>query len=157
VPMSHFWNSSADSGPKPASDFGDFMVLRQRIIGALLSQARLQAKVTVEDMAQELGVEGDLIGAYEAGERPIPLFELEQMGKVLEVPLDYFSETGHGPLARHEVEQKIQRRFDELPPEVKAFVTEPINLSYLETAMRLSELDVHRLRSIAEGILDITF
>jgi hypothetical protein len=51
----------------------------------------------------------------------------------------------------------MQQRFEQLPPDIKAFVVEPINLSYLQTAMRLSELDVDKLRSIAEGILDITF
>ncbi len=50
----------------------------------------------------------------------------------------------------------MQQHFDELPPEVQAFVVEPVNIGYLETAMRLSKLDVHRLRRIAEGLLDIT-
>jgi hypothetical protein len=60
-------------------------------------------------------------------------------------------------LAQHEARQKMLKRFDELSPEVKKFVVEPINLSYIETAMRLSDFDVKRLRNIAEGILDITF
>ena len=71
--------------------------------------------------------------------------------------VDYFADDKFGPLARHEANLLMQKRFDELPPDVKAFVAEPINLSYLETAMRLSALDVDQLRNIAEGILDITF
>ena len=40
---------------------------------------------------------------------------------------------------------------------MRAFIAEPINRNYIETAMRLSEMDVDRLRLIAESILDITF
>lgn len=156
VPMAHFWGNEA-LNQVYRTDYSDFVFLRRRIIGALLRQARLQAKYSIEDVANEVGASVGRINAYETGSETIPLFELENIGKFLGVTLDYFSDTLHGPLAEHEAEQKMRRRFDRLPPEVRAFVTEPINMSYLETAMRLSEMDVQRLRRIAEGILDITF
>ena len=60
-------------------------------------------------------------------------------------------------LAQHEAEQKIRDRFESLPPEMQKFVTEPINISYLDIAVRLSEMNVNALRTVAENILNITF
>ena len=156
VPMAHFWgNFKLEVSEEP--DFQNFSNIRQLIIGALLRQARIQAKRSLQEVAEHVGTSVEQIKLFESGTVAIPLFELERMGKFLGVSLDYFSDEARGPLADHEARQKMMKRFNELPPEVKKFVVEPINQSYIETAMRLSNLDVKRLRSIAEGILDITF
>jgi transcriptional regulator with XRE-family HTH domain len=86
-----------------------------------------------------------------------PLLQLENLAKVLGVSLDYFIDNERGPLGRHEAQQRLNKHLEELPNDLKDFVAAPINISYLETAKRLSEMDVKRLRRIAEGILDITF
>lgn len=156
VPIGHFWGNSTVS-EEQTPDFGTMVSLRQRMIGALLRQARLEAGRSVQELAAELKVDVARIQSYEAGNEPVPLFQLEKLGRFLGVSVAYFSDDQRGPLARHETEQKMQRRFASLPEDLRAFVAEPINISYLETAKRLSELDVKKLRSIAEGILDITF
>ena len=101
-------------------------------------------------------MEAGLIEAYELGVKPIPYFELEKLAATLNLTTEYFLESQHGPLAQAELERYMQKRFSELPPEVKAFVAEPVNVTYLQTAMHLSKMDVDRLRHIAESILDIT-
>ena len=101
--------------------------------------------------------EPEQIRHYESGTTTVPLFELEKIGNFLGVNLDYFSDEARGPLAQHEAGQKMQKRFEELPPEIREFVVEPINLSYVRIAKQLSEMDVKKLRNIAEGLLDITF
>jgi transcriptional regulator with XRE-family HTH domain len=156
VPMSHFWGNSTVS-EEQTPDFGTMVSLRQRMIGALLRQARLEAGRSVQELAAEIKVDTARIQAYEAGHEAIPLFQLERLGRFLGVSVAYFSDDQRGPLARHESEQKMQRRFASLPDDLRAFVAEPINMSYLETAKKLSEMDVKKLRNIAEGILDITF
>lgn len=155
VPMSYFWGNTTPM-KEQQTDFAGYIALRGMIIGALLRQARIQANRTLEDVAEEVQVSTVRLEAYESGAGQIPFFELERLATYLEVPMQYFSHEEHGPLAQHEAEQARQRRFDEMPPEIKNFVTEPINQSYLETAMRLSEMDVDRLRNIAESILEIT-
>jgi transcriptional regulator with XRE-family HTH domain len=157
VPMDHFWGSSEPREQNPHPDFELYQSLRQRIIGVQLYQARMQAGRSAQDLAADLSLPTETITAYETGRVPIPYFEVEQLALNLGVPLAYFTEETHGPLASHETIIHMQQRFEQLPPDIKAFVVEPINLSYLQTAMRLSELDVDKLRSIAEGILDITF
>jgi hypothetical protein len=49
------------------------------------------------------------------------------------------------------------QEFSELPSELQQFVCKPINRPYLELAMRLSDLPVDRLRTVAEGLLEITY
>ena len=157
VPMSHFWGTIEPREHSQQPDFELYQSLRQRIIGVYLYQARMQAGRSSQDLAADLDLPVETITAYETGQEPIPYFEVEQLSLNLGVPLTYFTEETHGPLASHETNMHMQQRFDQLPPNIKAFVVEPINQSYVETAMRLSELDVDKLRSIAEGILDITF
>jgi len=40
---------------------------------------------------------------------------------------------------------------------VREFVSRPINLSYLELAMKLAQMPAGSLRQIAEALLEITF
>lgn len=155
VPMSYFWGTQEpEQNHEP--DYATYVGLRNRIIGALLRQARIEHEISPEQLAGELGAEAELIEAYELGVKPIPYFDLEKLAAALNLTTEYFSEYLHGPLARAEVERDMQERFSELPPEVRAFVAEPVNVTYLQTAMHLSEMDVDRLRHIAESILDIT-
>lgn len=156
VPMAHFWGNETIEIPLEP-DYESFTKLRQRIIGALLRRARLQSKRSVETVADYLGTNVEQIQAYEAGAAAVPLFDLEKLGKYYGVSMEYFSDEARGPLAEHEARQKTQKRLNDLSPEIQQFVLEPINLSYVHIAMRLSDLDVKRLRNIAEGLLDITF
>ena len=39
---------------------------------------------------------------------------------------------------------------------MQAFLCQVVNRPYLELAMKLSEMSKERLRSVAEGLLDIT-
>ena len=155
VPMSYFWSSQVpEQNHEP--DYATYVGLRNRIIGALVRQARIEHELSPEKLADGLGAETELLEAYELGIKPIPYFELEKLAAALNVAVEHFSEPLHGPLAQAELERDMQKRFSELPPEVQAFVAEPVNVTYLQTAMHLSEMDVDRLRDIAESILDIT-
>lgn len=156
VPMAHFWGTETlDETPEP--DYGDVLALRHKIVGGLLKQARLDAAKNQEDVAGQVGVDEQTIGAYERGEQEIPFLHLEEMARYLDVSVDYFLDDERGPLGRHEAEHEMNRHFQALPPEIKRFVSRPVNIGYLETAMRLSEMDVEKLRSIAAGILEITY
>lgn len=156
VPMAHFWGSQTLSDPH-RNNYQDLLQVRHRMVGVLLQQARLTAGRSLEEMAAQVNLTPDQLANYETGQQPIPLLDLEQLGQALGYSVSYFMEVSHGPLARHEAEQKMQRRLEELPTSVRKFIAEPVNIAYLETAMRLSTMDVKQLRGIAEAILDITF
>lgn len=157
VPVNHFWNHNpqliSEESPPPVQDI---LALRHRIVGALLQKARQEAGKSRKDLAQLLGCPVSRIKAYEYGERPIPLAELEMLARALNHPLDYFLDQA-GPIGEWEEEERALRAFRELPPEIREFVSKPINRSYLEVAMKLAEMPAGALRQIAEGILEITY
>ncbi|RMG95768.1 MAG: transcriptional regulator [Chloroflexi bacterium] len=156
VPMGYFWGTEKLEEEQKV-DYTNFVTLRHRVIGVLLRQLRLQARRSVADVAAELGVAESLINEYEAGLKPIPYLHLEKICAFLEIPVSYFVDDQHGPLGRHEAEQRLRKIFASLPPEMQAFLCNPTNVTYLETAKKLSEMDVQKLRQVAESILDITF
>ncbi len=156
LPMAYFWGSE-QLQEEPEVDYSQYMALRQRIVGVSLQQARLDAGWTVQRLADEAGLKPEQIEAFEHGMEPIPYLQLERLADVLDVSINDFTAETHGPLGRHELALARRQQFQRLPDEVQAFISEPANLTYLQTAIRLSELDVDRLRGIAEGILDITY
>jgi transcriptional regulator with XRE-family HTH domain len=133
-----------------------FLPLRHRVVGARLRQLRQDEDYTQADIAEMVGCSASTISDYEYGQRGIALADLELICRGVGVSIDYFrdrdSEVGKWHTLQEEFEQ-----FAELPEEIRAFVVKPINRSYLELAMKLSQMTAGRLRSIAEGILEITY
>jgi hypothetical protein len=96
------------------------------------------------------------IKAYELGERPMPLPELEALVKALGGRVEsFFDRTG--PIGQWLMNEEAIRDFLELPLELRQFVAIPVNRPYLELAMKLSNMSRDKLRSVAEDLLDITF
>ena len=156
VPMGYFWGSETLI-EKPHVDYMNMVALRHRVIGVLLRQHRLKGKRSVQELAEELDVPVTQIEAYESGSQPIPYLHLEALGRFLEVSVSSFLDADRGPLGRHEAELRLLRQFGELSPEMQAFLANPQNMIYLETAQRLSKMNVTKLRQIAESILEITW
>lgn len=154
TPVTHLLNPDAGLLPddRPVK-VPERLALRQRIVGALLRQARLEARKSQKDLAGLLGCSTRRIAAYEYGERPIPVAELEAVAGFLDRPLTFFlDEDSLVGQSHDEIEA-----FQALPAEIRDFVVKPINRSYLEVAMKLAEMPTGALRAIAEGILDITY
>ncbi len=156
IPMGYFWGSEPLS-PTPDVDYQTLITLRHRVIGVLLSQLRLRAHKTQEEVAEALAVDVSLIKKYETGQAAVPYLHLEQLCRYLDGQIDLFMDDVHGPLGRHEALQKLSRQFQRLEPDMQKFLINPSNQHYLEIAKKLSEMDVHKLRQIAEDLLEITF
>lgn len=69
------------------------LMVRDRIIGVLLRDARRRAERTKTECADALGVSPETIEAYEEGRKSISLPELEVLGYFLNTPLHRFWET----------------------------------------------------------------
>jgi transcriptional regulator with XRE-family HTH domain len=156
VPMAHFWGTHTLDGPEEA-DYSMLLHLRNKMVGGLMQQARLEADVTLDEMADQLDVDEEQMRRYEQGLEPISFLQLEKAAQFLDVNINYFVEDEHGPLAQHEAAHKRQRHFKELPVELQEFVAKPVNINYLQTAKRLSEMDTEQLRNLAAGLLEITY
>jgi transcriptional regulator with XRE-family HTH domain len=159
VPLSCFFDgeSLTPKEEQPLPSFTDIVETRRRIIGVLLRQGRLEAGHSQKECAQLLGCSTYRISQYELGQRDVPIPDLEALSDFLSIPFERFlDETAHS-LASHWQTKKELERFLQLPPELRKFVTEPTSVLYLRVAMRLSEASADTLRSIAEGLLDITY
>jgi transcriptional regulator with XRE-family HTH domain len=157
TPVDRFWEGEPGletDGDSP--DFQAMLELRNRIIGTLLRQARLEAGLTQQELAEILDCTPGHISDYEHAERPIPVVELELLGRHLGLPLEHFLNRQEGTVGAWHRQQAIDRRFHELPEDLQAFVSEPVNIKYLEVARRLSNMPASKLRGIAEGLLEIT-
>jgi transcriptional regulator with XRE-family HTH domain len=143
-----------DEGTVPLQEV---LALRHRIVGALLRKARMEADVSQKELAQVLNCSSKRLSSYEYGERPIPLAELELLAQHLHLPLEYFLDNQEGPVGEWQRQQEAWCRFQELPEEIREFIVQPINVRYLEVAMKLSQMPAGGLRAIAEGLLDITY
>jgi transcriptional regulator with XRE-family HTH domain len=158
LPMDHFWGKQTKSevpGRITKLDLAKLLPLRQRKIGALLRQERLKASVSIRNLAHETGIASSRIKAFELGEKPIPLPELEILVRTLGGRVESFFDR-HGPVGQWMISEDTVKHFLEMPVELREFVALPVNRPYLQLAMKLSNMSRDKLRSVAEDLLDIT-
>lgn len=158
IPISQFWgNETVSDAPAPLTyeDITRLIALRQRMIGALIRQERTNANMSIRNLSAETGISQPRLKAYELGERTVSVPELEgilaAMGSRIEVFFDQ-----NGPVGEWMSGQLAMQKFMNLPKELQDFVCQPVNRPYLELAMKLSSMPRDKLRSVAEGLLDIT-
>jgi len=157
LPISQFWSreTRSDSSSAESLDTARLIALRQRMIGALLRQERNNVNMSVRQLAAETGIKQARLNSYEMGERSIPVPELESILSVLGSRIETFFDQ-NGPVGQWMTSQRAMQKFLELPEEMQNFVCQPVNRPYLELAMKLSDMSREKLRSVAEGLLDIT-
>ncbi len=157
APLDHFWGDTSISLEKTFdhSNLDKMISLRKRIIGAKLRMARQEAEISMKGLAESVGISTGMLRLYERSERPIPLPELEGMLQKLDIPIEEFRDQT-GPVGQWAAQEKAIHQLLQMPPELQEFVSKPINQPYIELAQRLSEMQVDKLRAVAEGLLDIT-
>jgi len=156
--ITHFWGKEIKSdltSPAELLDTSRLIALRQRMIGALLRQERNNVNMSIRHIATETGISPARLKAYELGERPIPVPEFESILTVMGSRIETFFDRG-GPVGQWMMSQQGLQKFIELPEEMQNFVCQAVNRPYLELAMKLSDMSREKLRSVAEGLLDIT-
>ncbi len=157
VPVSHFWSTQTlttqqDERHVPPQTYNE---LRDRMIGAMLTTARQEAKLSREEVANATGLTEDQVAAYEYGQQSVPFPALTSLSTAVRKPIPYFLEASDRVGSWLALKEEY-RRFEQLPPEMRAFVTQPVNQAFIDIAMRLSRLQVQELREIGENILNIT-
>lgn len=158
VPVSHFWGMETTEGDDHAQRReaqGEYMALRDRMIGALLRQAREDANLTVEDLNQQTGLSAEQITRYELGEVSLPMHELTVLASSVKKNVSYFLESSSHVGQWLEMKEKW-KHFADLPDDVREFAANPLNLGFIEIAIMLSQMPTDRLRRIGESVLNIT-
>ncbi len=130
-----------------------FILLRTRIIAATLKQARINAPLTIEEMAQRINFPVSTLEEFESGTLPIPQPVLEKACGELGISID----TLLSPLTPKPRTEVAETTPTSLPSELNEFVSNPANLPYLNLAKKLSGMEAARLREIAESLLEITY
>ena len=159
IPLEHFWGNLALSQVEKTESLKDrehLRSLRDKMIGAAIRMGRIKMNITNGELEQLTSIPEDTLAAYEMGQQSIPLPELEIIARSLDVPIERFFDQ-KGPIGSWRSQQESVQKFTSMPPEVQEFICKPVNLPYLQLAMRLSELSVDKLRGIAESLLEITF
>jgi transcriptional regulator with XRE-family HTH domain len=156
VPVSHFWSQAtmATDKTEKASAQAEYTQLRDRMIGALLHQARESEGIELADVAEQAQIPIETLEQYELGEISIPMSELSMLSSIVNRNVDYFLETGSyiGELLKIQAEWK---RFTDLDPEIREFAANPLNVAFIKIAITFSKMPVEQLRKAAEGLLEI--
>jgi transcriptional regulator with XRE-family HTH domain len=157
VPLDHFWGNEVLKTDETEKNIniGEIKQLRQNEIGALIRKARIEAVLSEEELADIAGISVTNLQAYEQGDVPIAIPELETIIQILNNSMKNF-EDQDSPVGGWFIEQRNTHEFLNLPKELQEFIGRPVNRPYLELAIKLSELKVERLRALAEGLLEIT-
>jgi transcriptional regulator with XRE-family HTH domain len=158
LPINHFWSKQSRSESPSRNERLDqpkLLLVRQRKIGALLRKERMRSSISIRNLAGQTGIASSRIKAYELGERPIPLPELEVLVRTLGGRIESFFDR-HGPVGQWMISEEAVQQFLEMPVELRQFVSMPVNRPYLQLAMKLSNMSRDKLRSVAEDLLDIT-
>lgn len=159
MPIEHFWGQKAlaeRASPELPQDKTRLMQLRDRVIGTNLRLARNNAGLSYAEVEEKTGIPEDQMKRYEQGEQAVPAPALELLTTTLDTSIERFYDQ-HGPIGKWRAQQNSYQQFQDLPPEIQAFVTRPVNRPYLELAIRLSELSAEKLRAVAEVLLEITY
>jgi transcriptional regulator with XRE-family HTH domain len=159
IPLDHFWDREslgAKSGEKSRPNMIALIRIRHRMVGAMLRQARLEAQISLQELAEHLGIDTSQMEAYELGMDPVPLPMLEHLSGVLNRSIREFQDQ-KGPVGSWNAQERAIRDFLALPLDIQTFITKPVNRPYLDLTVRLSEMSVDKLRAVAEGLLEITY
>ncbi len=159
VPVSHFWGSrsrsESDLTAAAAERIARSIEMRREAIGEKLRSLRLGTGRSLDDVSAASGITAEDLAGYEAGSLPVPAPRLEILVADLGGSIQEFT-GGLGPVGDWIREQTNIGNLLSMPAELQEFVCRPYNRPYLEIAHRLSTMEVGKLRSVAEGLLEIT-
>ena len=157
VPISHFWGM--DTLQATAADFvnaqDEYLSLRDRMIGALLRIAREEADISLEALSAETGVPAEQINQYELGETSVPMHELTVLSNAVKKNVSYFLESG-SHLGDWLAMREEWKHFTKLPPDLRKFAANPLNIGFLEIAILFSQMPADKLRRVGESVLNIS-
>lgn len=157
VPISHFWGQDILEGEKGRKTDAqtEYMQLRNRMVGALLRQAREEREISVAQVAEAAHITPETLEHYEAGLLPVPMHELAVLSTVVQKNMQYFMEGDSfiGLLLQTREEWK---QFASLDADIRQFAANPLNLGFIKIAMMFGKMPAEELRQIAAGILEIS-
>lgn len=158
IPVSHFWGSETllEQQTRRGIDGDEYQAVRNHMIGIMLRTQREALQWTVEQVAEAIGLDNsEVLVLYEQGRVPVPMTVIVALASVLKVNLSYFLEDTGRIATFFEVREAL-KAFEDMPEDIREFVSKPSNQAYIRVAMSLAHMPTEALRALAEGLLDIT-
>ena len=157
VPISHFWGLETlkVSRGGRTSIQPEYITLRNRMVGALLRQAREEAGVSLEELSEISGLPIEQINSYELGEVAPPMHELSVLAGGVKKNINHFLESS-SQIGELLMMREAWKHFSDLPEEVREFAADPVNVGFIHIAVMLSKMPANQLREVGASILDIT-
>jgi len=157
VPVSHFWGMQTAKISRAGSEEiqPEYISLRNRMVGALLRQAREELGLPFQRVSEKTGIDVATLEAYELGDILLPMPILLTLADIYKKPVPYFLETS-GQIGELLMMREAWKHFMQLPEDVRAFAANPLNVGFIHIAVLLSQMPADRLRQVGASILDIT-
>ena len=133
-----------------------FLTVRRKSIATRLKSQREQKELSIAQMIANTTLDEKQYREMEEGQQPISLTNLQAFMYPLNCSLkEFYAEKGK--IGEKYRQTRTQKALENVPNELQQFMMNPSNEPYLRLAMHLSSLSAERLRSIAEGLLEITY
>ncbi len=158
LPLENFWEDTTPDTQDRMKELPNLerrLELRNLKIGASIRKYRQEAKLSLKEVAETLGITTYRLKSYENGSFPVPLAELNALIRLYGHQLNDLV-VDSGPIAEWAHNKRVGDSFVDLPQDLQDFVLKPIKRPYLEIAVKLSQMDVDQMRDVAERLLDIT-
>ena len=157
IPISHFWGGEtfAEQRSKRAIDALEYSIVRSRMIGLTVATLRQQQSLERAELAEQVGITDEELQAYEMGDAEIPMTIMVTLASALGVSLSHFLD-GSGRVGNFIEFQQMTELFAKMPDDVREFLAVPSNEAFIRVAMSLAHIPTENLRSLAEGLIDIT-
>lgn len=156
VSFERFWGDQTLGG-FPVGDFEELMTQRRASLATQVKTLRESAEKSVAEVAKSAAFEEAHLAGLEDGSIPITVFEAEKIANALSLSMwELQDKDKEGALHNHEELQKLMKQIRNMPEDMRAFIVQPVNQPYLQMAMKLSKMEVNRMRDFAADILEIT-
>ncbi len=132
----------------------EYLLLRQRLIGAKLQFARRTQEQTLHDLSASTGFAVELLRSYEYGQAMIPLNHLTVLAQAVRRDLSYFvdSECLNGNGAQSNIAHAIAADHD---ADLIGFAADNENRAFIRLAMAFRHIEKEDLHRIADALFVI--
>ncbi len=131
----------------------EYMLLRQRLIGALLRAARESSGWTIEALSESAGLDVGALQRFEFGEERMTVSELTALAQALQLDMSYFATPRLMPApSRADDSGKMPAETD---GDWRQFAAESDNLPFIRLAMAFQGIGRDDLHRIADALVAI--
>ena len=133
----------------------EYLLIRQRLMGALLQSARVGQECAAEELSAACGIEPEALRQYEYGERTIPLHHLATLAEALGREWSYFADASAPVPAKRDRGKAEATSADGDNGELETFATDRRNRAFIRLAMAFRDMDRADLDRIAAALLAV--